>query len=573
MRLIDVNTLKLKEFFGSAIPPYAILSHTWGDEEVTFQDWERIDVDKSIKRKAGYVKITGACRRAQADGLKYLWCDTNCIDKRSSAELSEAINSMFAWYYNSALCYAYLADVKSGELKLAQSRWFTRGWTLQELLAPCEVVLFDYRWSMLGNRGKLAAPLSDITKIHIGALKDRETIRDYSIAQRMSWASIRETTRSEDVAYCLLGIFDINMPLLYGEGVKAFNRLQRKIIKISNDQSILAWDSQPSDAHLLSSALAPSPAEFRFCGSIVASRDQQSAYPITNLGISMNIALIKTYVGRRVLVGLNCAEELRREAPHSKFSSGVQLCRRFRVWIPLCQLNHHVYLRAHHPSSKIFLENSYPILEQPIPTDLFLSLDTSQAHTVRPLKNEGNAEILHQHSSRSPSGVLVMVASGNTAPDRCILKEAYPLGDTVIIDMKCRGVGTSSHKLISSSGLSVIFSVFWDSNGLPQDWQSTTILDPSLNTSSSMTSQSEWSCLFDKSKHTASTRCCNNVVAMRSIHERLRKVFGKSLVANIMEGKTPIVNVDSKVLKDSFEQPQLIIEIIFREPPKFVYNA
>ncbi|KAI2613364.1 heterokaryon incompatibility protein-domain-containing protein [Hypoxylon sp. NC1633] len=135
MRLIDVNTLEMREFFGRNIPPYAILSHTWGAEEVNFKEWKHRD-NPSIQRKEGYAKILGACRRARAGGLEYVWCDTNCIDKTSSQELTESINSMFTWYHDSVVCYAYLSDVKPGGAVFAQSRWFTRGWTLQELIAP-----------------------------------------------------------------------------------------------------------------------------------------------------------------------------------------------------------------------------------------------------------------------------------------------------------------------------------------------------------------------------------------------------------------------------------------------------
>ncbi|RWA08664.1 hypothetical protein EKO27_g6456 [Xylaria grammica] len=250
MRLIDVKTLELKEFHHD-IPPYAILSHTWGHEEVTLQEYLLAtgpDSNKHhyIKKKQGFLKIFGACKQARSEGLAYLWCDTNCIDKKSSAELSEAINSMYAWYRDSVVCYALLTDVGvnvgGSPGVFEKSRWFTRGWTLQELLGPKKVVFLDGHWKILGDRAHLAQTISKVTRIHIGVLNDRNTVLDYSIAQRMSWAANRETTRLEDVAYCLLGIFDINMPLLYGEGTKAFRRLQEEIIKVSDDQSILVWE-------------------------------------------------------------------------------------------------------------------------------------------------------------------------------------------------------------------------------------------------------------------------------------------------------------------------------------------
>ncbi|KAI0188976.1 heterokaryon incompatibility protein-domain-containing protein [Xylaria flabelliformis] len=306
MRLINVKTLELIELFNQ-VPPYAILSHTWGDEEVTFQEHLAATGPDSkrhahIKRKAGFHKIMGACERAQSDGLQYLWCDTNCIDKSSSTELSEAINSMYAWYNDSEICYVYLADVSGrvgldgseDSISFEQSRWFTRGWTLQELLAPKKVVFFDLTWKVLGDRKDLANRISKITRIHSGALHDRSTVSSYSIAQRMSWAADRVTSRQEDIAYCLLGIFDVNMPLLYGEGKNAFIRLQKEIIKISDDQSILAWDLSTTNEPSVG-CLATAPIHFRTCGSIVMERAlQRYPYSHTNMGLSMSAPISTT---------------------------------------------------------------------------------------------------------------------------------------------------------------------------------------------------------------------------------------------------------------------------------------
>ncbi|TGJ78993.1 hypothetical protein E0Z10_g9771 [Xylaria hypoxylon] len=253
MRLIDVNTLQLKEFHDK-IPPYSVLSHTWEGEEITFQEYliatgPDAKSHSHIKQKQGFSKIIGACNRARADKLGYLWCDTNCINKSSSAELSEAINSMYAWYRDSVVCYAYLADVGGNPNSFATSRWFTRGWTLQELLAPDKVIFFDRNWGVLGDRKDLADTICNVTRIHIGALHDQNTVSQYSIAQRMSWAADRRTSRQEDTAYCLLGIFNINMPLLYGEGQRAFLRFQQEIIKVSDDQSLFAWIPDDTDLH------------------------------------------------------------------------------------------------------------------------------------------------------------------------------------------------------------------------------------------------------------------------------------------------------------------------------------
>ncbi|KAI1133954.1 HET-domain-containing protein [Hypoxylon sp. FL0543] len=568
MRLIDVKTLELKEFFGSKTPRYAILSHTWGDQEVTFQEWERRS-DSAVKRKDGYAKIVGACHLAKADGLQYLWCDTNCIDKRSSAELSEAINSMFAWYHGSSVCYAYLADVQAKTDTFTKSRWFTRGWTLQELLAPSKVIFLDSHWAVLGDRSELACTISEVTRIHIEALKDRSTIYDYSIAQRMSWAADRETSRQEDIAYCLLGIFDINMPLLYGEGQKAFTRLQQEIIRVSNDQSILAWDMQCSDTCPWTSALAHSPAEFRFCDSIVKNSEiQRKTYSVTNLGIHIKTSLIKTLTGTIVFIMLNCAKELYREARHSKLTSGMRLRRHFPVWIALHYLKGDIFVRTHHLSSKMFFGDSYSILEFATVAELFLSLDASPASSLE--YHSSHAGLLRQHSSATPSGVLVMISAGKTMyHDARILRQPYPLGAVSILQLKGQGASTVSHQLISSGDLSMVFSVFWNGDRIPQEWLHTTIFDPQLKISSEMRSHADWKCLFGCGC-TQATQHCNSATGMRSLHERLRRVYGESFRPYITREKDPIVIAEDQPMLDSFGQPELIVDIIFREPLRVV---
>jgi hypothetical protein len=227
MRLINTFTFALEEFFGDSVPPYAILSHTWTQgQEVSFQDWAHLE---TASKKRGFRKIDLARQQALKDGLDYLWVDTNCINKESSVELSEAINSMFAWYRHSHVCYAYLEDVECGpegpkhetfDQQFRRSRWFTRGFTLQELLAPANVQFFSREWHPLLNKTALANTISDITAIDESHLDfDASDTHPPSIAQRMSWLSRRSTTRVEDIAYCMLGIFNINMPLLYGEGI------------------------------------------------------------------------------------------------------------------------------------------------------------------------------------------------------------------------------------------------------------------------------------------------------------------------------------------------------------------
>jgi hypothetical protein len=247
MRLIHGETLRLVEFADNHIPPYAILSHTWGSEEVTLQEMSKdLHLPKEARKlminksKAeSYNKIEYCCAQASRDGLEYSWVDTCCIDKSSSSELSEAINSMFRWYSNAAICYAYLCDVKFSSGEISGSRWFTRGWTLQELIAPKNVMFFSSRWELIGTKQSLGRNIASITGIDMETLLDPATLSSASVARRMSWAAKRQTTRTEDVAYCLMGLFDVNMPLLYGEGEKAFIRLQEEIIKENDDHSLL----------------------------------------------------------------------------------------------------------------------------------------------------------------------------------------------------------------------------------------------------------------------------------------------------------------------------------------------
>ena len=293
MRLINVHTLGLEEFVGAQVPKYAILSHTWGDDEVGFQKWQ---IDKG-QGKDGFKKIEAACYQAKRDKLGYLWCDTNCIDKSSSAELSEAINSMFNWYRDSVVCYAYLVDVQGAD-GFRNSRWFSRGWTLQELLAPVQVVFFNRDWDPMGSKVEMRFEIAGITGINSAYLKSGPLlISAAGVAERMSWLSRRQTTRIEDMAYCMLGIFDLNLPLLYGEGHKAFIRLQEEIIRVSDDHTIFCWSSDllpqldPSQQPHIS-LIAPSPLAFAGCGHIISVESFKHGgptYAITNAGLSIQL--------------------------------------------------------------------------------------------------------------------------------------------------------------------------------------------------------------------------------------------------------------------------------------------
>ncbi len=224
------------------VPAYAILSHTWGKEEVIFQDIQvGVDMNNTVN-KAGWRKIQFCAKQAAVDGLEYFWVDTCCIDKKNAVELGAAINSMFRWYQNAARCYVYLSDVskpdngvddqRAWEEAFRNSRWFTRGWTLQELIAPRLVDFFSSEGGRLGNKLELESQIYEITGITNKALRG-DALSNFSIKERRSWAERRNTTIEEDAAYCLIGIFDVSMVPNYGERRdQAFRRLEDEIHRL-----------------------------------------------------------------------------------------------------------------------------------------------------------------------------------------------------------------------------------------------------------------------------------------------------------------------------------------------------
>ncbi|KAI4703720.1 hypothetical protein J4E89_009943 [Alternaria sp. Ai002NY15] len=315
MRLIDTTTLELRSFMDEyLIPPYAILSHRWGEDEVTLQQFtdQSLRNDATLKSSRGYWKILKTCQQALSSGLSLVWVDTCCIDKTSSAELSEAINSMFRWYQQAAGCYAYLEDINVDseiwadgpisdevEQQLVRSRWFTRGWTLQELLAPKNVWFYGNEWRYIGKKSSLCVELERITGIDVNVLSGESDLSDESVAKRMSWMAGRTTTRIEDMAYSLLGIFDVNMPLLYGEGKKAFVRLQEEIMRFSADQSLFAWEEPHPLFHAPTSVFSNHPIQFRASRGILNRRfDDELRLPddylCTNRGVKIKLRIRKT---------------------------------------------------------------------------------------------------------------------------------------------------------------------------------------------------------------------------------------------------------------------------------------
>ncbi|KAE8149992.1 ankyrin repeat-containing domain protein [Aspergillus avenaceus] len=305
MRLLSTEETEcggfiIHDFFSREKPEYAVLSHTWENEEMTFQE---IVTGRAVD-KQGFRKIKDCCARARLENIQYIWIDTCCIDKTSSAELSEAINSMYRWYEEAKICYVFLFDIGPSS-HLDTSRWFTRGWTLQELLAPPFVKLFDDRWNVLGTKDSLRSLISKTTNIPVNILSGEEDLDRISIAQRLSWAAGRVTTRVEDRAYSLLGIFGINMPLIYGEGKRSFIRLQEEILKVYDDTSIFAWKSHEDQDGLL----ATSPDAFEHSSNIVLSHSPTPLVPLaqSNKGIHLELQMIGKSPGLALGV-LNCLD-------------------------------------------------------------------------------------------------------------------------------------------------------------------------------------------------------------------------------------------------------------------------
>ena len=258
MWLLRTDRAELYRFDSPETVPggYAILSHCWDgeDSEQTFQDVQALKerCAKTGENPRDFVsdKIRRFCILAEGKGYRWGWADMCCIDRLSSAELSEAIRSMFRYYSLAGVCYAYLKDVspsrrpKESSSKFRRSRWHTRGWTLQELIAPRRVEFLSNDWEFSGSKDDLAKLLAEITHIPVSVLISTNVqmeLEKMSLASRLSWATGRETTRPEDETYCLLGILNIEMYTSYGEGRSAFYRLQEELIKRSNDTSLFAW--------------------------------------------------------------------------------------------------------------------------------------------------------------------------------------------------------------------------------------------------------------------------------------------------------------------------------------------
>ncbi|KIW13334.1 hypothetical protein PV08_08522 [Exophiala spinifera] len=355
IRLIKTSDLSQHVFEGRSVPGYVILSHRWEEGEISLGELQ----GNLNLHKQGWLKLQRFCQFAETRGHRFVWIDTCCIDKTSSAELQEAINSMFRWYRRAECCYVYLCDVPArDDLDLPEwtkifkaSKWFTRGWTLQELLAPHRLTFVCSDWKEeIGSRQSLSHEVSEVTRIPEKPLVQGWSLKDdfggaeFTVAQIMSWASKRSTTRVEDTAYSMMGLFHINMPLLYGEGSNAFIRLQLEIMSKYDDNSLFAWGIPLRDRHFESNSalnraldipeaywwgglLAPAIHCFEDCAGHfhhLERYEDARLFSMTSKGIQVEGLLRRyekaRYGGSHWLLPLNCGREA-----HLKHRLGIVL--------------------------------------------------------------------------------------------------------------------------------------------------------------------------------------------------------------------------------------------------------
>jgi hypothetical protein len=341
MRLLQTNSYELFEASDIPVPfpSYAILSHTWisSKDEITYQDMKTRtgDIKNNVYKQKGWSKLKDYCDRASKDDWKWAWMDTCCIDKTNPADTQEAINAMFRWYQNAGVCYAHLSDVEFSKAshivslpedidadsgtnglvrealkdEFIRAKWFTRGWTLQELLAPHYLIFVDHAWRHMGTREGWALEIEQASNIearHLNAF-DPTDFASCSTAMRFSWASGRETTVEEDESYSLLGLFGISLPLIYGEGGRqAFNRLQRQLIHVYHDDSVFAWKSSQPASKSEVGILACSVKDF-WDASKVTARQYGNAYSMTNRGLEMTSKYWRQRSNPNgIIIRLNC---------------------------------------------------------------------------------------------------------------------------------------------------------------------------------------------------------------------------------------------------------------------------
>jgi hypothetical protein len=398
----------MQEFIGRPPIPFAILSHAWDSEEVNFQAFNNIATRTALK---GWTKIEQTCREAQRCGFDYIWIDSACIDKTDNVELSESINSMFQWYNDAELCLVYLNDFDASTTAidrveiLRRARWFSRGWTLQEIVAARAANFYDGTWRHFGTRASLRDELASITNIDASiftpprdhdAVDIRDLLDAMPVGRRMAWAASRQTTRPEDMAYCLIGLFRVSMPMLYGEGgEQAFIRLQEEIMRDSNDLSLFAWRARDLSTHR--GILARSPDEFAGLSRLELEQDIKfnPEFSMSNKGLRIN-TFLKIYgiTYPDVIMPLHC---------YDKGTRGEKMPQQLGVFLKHEGVSVYVRVRP----------DKFSVLKGPIPVSsgnsIFISKRVRRADTTALSAEHANAV------SKNPCAVYFTIPGINAA--------------------------------------------------------------------------------------------------------------------------------------------------------------
>lgn len=402
-------------------------------------------------------------------------------------------------------------------------------------------------WGLLGHKSDLADLISASTRIHREALEDPAAIINFSIAQRMSWAADRQTTVIEDMAYCLLGIFNINMSMLYGQGYGAFQKLQHEIIKISDDQSIFAWAMDDDDRVAWNGALATSPGSFRNCGSIVRDRESmRDPYSRTNIGLKMRIPMITNSSSTQSFIGLGCFLELKGE---ESVGGLVKTSRRLiRVWIPVRKRRlGGPYERIHSPSSHVYIQKSYPaskVLDSP---EIILR--------ESPVHPSSGPEMALGENRPDRTGIIVAVGFGNMNIVSNAYKDLWHPRNFQVIPLGVREPGNLSHKIIASGSHGVVLSVLWDEHCKPRMQKHTTLHDINMT-------------------HILTTLCSQLQIEGQSrrgsgddddrVHESIRSHYQEAIAA-VHSNDAPIIIVEDEPLYDMHRSPFVMVDIVFKE--------
>ncbi|KAI0143439.1 hypothetical protein GGR57DRAFT_518795 [Xylariaceae sp. FL1272] len=356
------------------------------------------------------------------------------------------------------------------------------------------------------------------------------------------------------------------MPLLYGEKDKAFIRLQHEIVKVSDDHSILTWDINDSTDPPVSGAFAPTPGNFRYCGSIVPDEDLRSK-PIatTSMGISMTVSLMETQSPGILYARLNCVEEFRGVCS-SKSDRPIPTQKKCNIWIPIRSTSHLNYFRIHHPVPKMYLSSLYGARIPKISALILLGTNPSQFGYWWDLQKH-HVQTVPTISLPQRSGLVVSVGCGQTQPVTGMFSKVYHFGRIFNAPLRAQGYSALSHQLVASGSFAIVISVFWNRSLSPEDWNYTILADGDLSQLSHLASLSEWACLFQAGRHHHPAHCCTSASSLHLLHNRLKNASGKTSGTDVNPDLLPLVRMERGEFRNLLGQPGALVEVVFREFP------